>query len=126
MKYRPQESEFRILMRDNGEDYISMKSGESTSVTLHWEYINEPQMEVIKDLIINLGELAQFFLFGLYEWVPVLPTEKEEGFYRDEFIEKINDIYNPIDTKEFIDLKQSIYENILINKYFEIPKEYEG
>ena len=36
---------------------------------------------------------------------------------------QINDIYKPIDTEEFIDLKQSIYENILINKYFEIPKE---
>ena len=40
-----------------------------------------------------------------------------------ENYKQINNIYNPIETEEFIDLKQSIYENILINKYFEIPKE---
>ena len=36
---------------------------------------------------------------------------------------QINDIYNPIETGEFIDLQKSFFENILINNYFEIQKE---
>ena len=95
VRYRPNEMDIHIFTRDNKEDYISVtSSNDGVGIVLHWGYVNEPQMEVIKNFLLGLEDMVAIFIIWNFGGSPTAPTEWAEWRYNDEFMKKINDIYN--------------------------------